>query len=379
MTLSFPGVAVAMAQEMTQRQSIAALHQNVDTEGKTRVTPRQVSPGTALAPGAEPFGLAAEHVSEGGVLRKWTAVQSEIREDKQILAHCREDASSCPLAAQRFLAIVDEGRTRSGRARIGVINREINLAIVPTSDFVQWGVDDRWSPPLETFTTGRGDCEDYAIAKYVALTEAGVPPEDVKLVVVRDKTASENHAVVAVQVDGAWVILDNRWLALAPDRELWRATPLFAINENGVRQFVAPTATPRSAIVLPPRLAAILAPGNSGLLRLGFIGAIPVRSRGLRAIKFYALFVHVIEAGKIEAIGEFTAARDQVYGIVPLLLAEAPQHLRVGVPQFPAARVGFDFRAAQHREHRFRLLLAFHHDQVDFHYREFLLGAFGGV
>ena len=95
------------------------------------------------------------------------------------------------MAARRFLAIVDEGRTRSGRARIGVINREINLAIVPTSDFVQWGVDDRWSPPLETFTTGRGDCEDYAIAKYVALTEAGVPPEDVKLVVVRDKTASE--------------------------------------------------------------------------------------------------------------------------------------------------------------------------------------------
>jgi len=82
MTLSFPGVAVAMAQEMTQRQSIAALHQNVDTEGKTRVTPRQVSPGTALAPGAEPFGLAAEYVSEGEVLRKWTAVQSEIREDK---------------------------------------------------------------------------------------------------------------------------------------------------------------------------------------------------------------------------------------------------------------------------------------------------------
>jgi predicted transglutaminase-like cysteine proteinase len=231
-SLSFPGVAVAMtqemaAQEMAQRQAIAALHQNVET---------------ALAPEAEPFGLAAEHVSEGEILRKWTGVESEIREDRQILAHCREDASSCPLAAQRFLAIVDEGRARSGRARIGVINREINLAIVPTSDFVQWGVDDRWSPPLETFATGRGDCEDYAIAKYVALIEAGVPPEDVKIVVVRNKTASENHAVVAVLVDGAWVILDNRWLALAPDRELSRATPLFAINENGVRQFVAPTA-----------------------------------------------------------------------------------------------------------------------------------------
>ena len=74
----------------------------------------------------------------------------------------------------------------------------------------------------------------------MALTDAGVPPEDVKIVVVRNKTASENHAVVAVLVDGAWVILDNR--SLAPDRELSRATPLFAINENGVRQFIAPTA-----------------------------------------------------------------------------------------------------------------------------------------
>ena len=53
-------------------------------------------------------------------------------------------------------------------ARTAALNRAINLAIIPTSDLVQWGVVDRWSAPLETFTTHRGDCEDYAIAKYVA-------------------------------------------------------------------------------------------------------------------------------------------------------------------------------------------------------------------
>ena len=177
---------------------------------------------------------------------KWARVQSEIRQNKEVLARCRE-GSACPEAARRFLAIIDEGRARNGRARIGVINREINLAIIPTGDLEQWGVVDRWSPPLETFTTGRGDCEDYAIAKYVALTAAGVPPEDIKLVVIGSKTSSENHAVVAVLVDGAWVILDNRWLALVPDHDLWRATPLFAINENGVRQFLAPTAGDRDS------------------------------------------------------------------------------------------------------------------------------------
>jgi len=200
------------------------------------------APANKPAPQALPFGLAAERVSEGKILHKWIDVQSEIREDKEILASCRENASSCPPAAQVFLAIVDEGRARSGRARVGVINRAINLAIIPTSDLVQWGVVDRWSAPLETFTTRRGDCEDYAIAKYVALQAAGVAPEDIELVVVRNTDTNENHAVVAVRLDGTWVILDNRRLALVPAREIRRATPLFVIDEQGVRQSMAPTA-----------------------------------------------------------------------------------------------------------------------------------------
>jgi predicted transglutaminase-like cysteine proteinase len=252
--LRYPGITVAVAQvqKTAQHQASVGSNQNVDPQGRTeaaarprgsssRATNQPVSPEIAPGTAAEPFGLAAEQVSAGEILPKWARVQSEIRQNKEVLARCRE-GGACPEAARRFLAIIDEGRARSGRARIGVINREINLAIIPTGDLEQWGVVDRWSPPLETFTTGRGDCEDYAIAKYVALTAAGVPPEDIKLVVIGSKTSSENHAVVAVLVDGAWVILDNRWLALVPDHDLWRATPLFAINENGVRQFLAPTA-----------------------------------------------------------------------------------------------------------------------------------------
>jgi predicted transglutaminase-like cysteine proteinase len=203
---------------------------------------KPVSLEPALAPEAVAFGIATERVSEGEILRKWMDVQSEIRKDKETLANCRENASSCPPAARLFLAIIDEGRARSGRMRVGVINRAINLAIVPTSDLVQWGVADHWSAPLETLTTRRGDCEDYAIAKYVALRAAGVAPEDIELVVVRNADTSENHAVVAVRLDGSWVILDNRRLALVPDREIRRTTPLFVIDEQGVRQFVAATA-----------------------------------------------------------------------------------------------------------------------------------------
>ena len=159
-------------------------------------------PGPPAPPVAEPFGLAVTPVWFGQILTNWSGVEAGIRADDETLRRCGEDAQHCPQAARNFLAIVAQGRAQTGRARIGIINRAINLAIEPMSDMAQWGVPDRWSPPLETFTTGRGDCEDYAIAKYVALTAAGVPAQDVKLIIVRNTAANEDHAVIAVRDGG---------------------------------------------------------------------------------------------------------------------------------------------------------------------------------
>jgi predicted transglutaminase-like cysteine proteinase len=163
---------------------------------------------------AEPFGLNIVKVTSGEVLTKWSGVAADIRAESKILAHCRERTQLCPAAAQKFLAVVAEGRAHVGRARIGVVNRAINMAIRPMSDLAQWGVPDRWSAPLVTLTTGRGDCEDYAIAKYVALSEAGVAENDLRLVIVRDFAAGEDHAVVTARLDGKWIVLDSRWLTL---------------------------------------------------------------------------------------------------------------------------------------------------------------------
>ena len=194
-------------------------------------------------PVALPFGLAVTPVSFGQILTKWDGVEAKIRSDQDVLTHCNADPQDCPRAARAFLAIVAQGRGHDGLARIGAINRAVNLAIEPVSDMAQWGVPDRWSDPLETFTTGRGDCEDYAIAKYVALTAAGVPARDVKLVIVRNTAADEDHAVVAVHNESDWIILDNRWLRMVKDAEMAKAVPLFVLDDSGVRAFVAPLLT----------------------------------------------------------------------------------------------------------------------------------------
>ena len=191
-------------------------------------------------PVSEPFGLVATPVSFGEVLTKWHGVESRIHADNEVFARCAQSEQRCPQGARNFLAIVAQGRAQTGRVRIGIINRAVNLAIEPMSDMAQWGVPDRWSPPLETFTTGRGDCEDYAIAKYVALTAAGIPAQDVKLIIVRNIAANEDHAVTAVRDGDDWIILDNRWLTLVKDVAMPKIIPEFVLDGAGVREFVPP-------------------------------------------------------------------------------------------------------------------------------------------
>ncbi|MDE1973252.1 MAG: transglutaminase-like cysteine peptidase [Hyphomicrobiales bacterium] len=188
---------------------------------------------------AEPFGRDVLPVFDGEILAKWNGLVADIRNESDVLTRCREDAQSCPVAARKFLAVIADGRARDGRARFGVINRAINLAIEPESDQAQWGVADRWSAPLTTLATGRGDCEDYAIAKYVALKEAGVSEEDLRLVIVRDLGSGQDHAVVTARLDTKWIVLDNRRLVLLDDVDMPRVLPLFALGRDGVKAFVS--------------------------------------------------------------------------------------------------------------------------------------------
>jgi predicted transglutaminase-like cysteine proteinase len=138
----------------------------------------------------------------------------------------------------QLLAIVDSARARDGRARLGEINRAINLAIKPMTDMAQYGQIDVWSSPLVTFTTGAGDCEDYAIAKLVALRLAGMSPDDLRIVVLRDTINGEGHAVAMARLDQHWLTLDNRRMAMVEDSDARNIRPLFVIDENDVMKYI---------------------------------------------------------------------------------------------------------------------------------------------
>src|SRR5260221_1010528 len=186
----------------------------------------------------EPFGLSTATVTKGPVLEKWLNVEREVDDEQLVLRSCEEDRASCqsPTALQ-FLAIVDSGRALEGRARIGEINRAINLNLKPRSDVALYGAEDVWSPPLATFAIGAGDCEDYAIAKFVALQHAGISANDLRIVILRDDHREEDHAVVAARLDGHWLTLDNRHMVLVEDHDVRRYRPIFLVDRDGVKAY----------------------------------------------------------------------------------------------------------------------------------------------
>ena len=187
---------------------------------------------------AEPFGLFAAHLSGGGLLAKWQSVQRRLDDELVQLALCEGDRDRCASpAALQFLAIVDIAKARDGRARLGEINRAINLAIRPMGDLEQYGAVDVWSSPLATLSRGAGDCEDYAIAKFIALQRAGISPDDLRIVIMRDTVRGEDHAVAAARLGGQWLTLDNRRMAMIEDAQVRNYRPSFVLDRDGVKRY----------------------------------------------------------------------------------------------------------------------------------------------
>jgi predicted transglutaminase-like cysteine proteinase len=187
---------------------------------------------------SDPFGRATRIVAEGGLHDKWSGVQAKLEAEQRIITACRNDRASCTdRAAITFLNIVEAARGRDGLARLGEVNRAINLAIRPMSDLANYGEVDVWASPLMALTRGAGDCEDYAIAKMAVLKAAGVPSEDLRLVILRETRRTEDHAVLAVRLNERWIVLDNRMLVMLTDTQVANYRPIFVADDAGVRAY----------------------------------------------------------------------------------------------------------------------------------------------
>ncbi|MEQ8964887.1 MAG: transglutaminase-like cysteine peptidase [Azospirillaceae bacterium] len=122
---------------------------------------------------------------------------------------------------------------------VRAVNRDVN-AVPYVSDPERWGVADRWLTPTEFRATG-GDCEDYAIAKLVELRRLGVPATHLRLVVGYHRDRRAYHAVLEVQVDDTWRVLDMGEDALLTRQQATYFEPIYAIHDGALWSYVPPS------------------------------------------------------------------------------------------------------------------------------------------
>jgi predicted transglutaminase-like cysteine proteinase len=185
----------------------------------------------------EPFASTRIDAPEGSLSQKWHSARAEIQSEIAILSECNAQLDRCSSpAAIRFLKILERARAYDGFAKLAIVNSGVNAAIRYASDVPQHGVDDPWPAALAAFTSQRGVCTDFAIAKYTALFQAGWPLSDMRLVLVWPQGAGESHMILAARHNGQWLILDSARSAILPDTKLRNYVPLFVLDHLGVGQ-----------------------------------------------------------------------------------------------------------------------------------------------
>jgi predicted transglutaminase-like cysteine proteinase len=113
------------------------------------------------------------------------------------------------------------------------VNRWVNHAITYADDIKVYGRPDYWANASESLRRGKGDCEDYAVAKMQILRAMGVPQRDLYLVIVRDLVRRADHAVLAVRTDVGFVILDSNTDQVLPQGQVTDYRPILTFNSQG--------------------------------------------------------------------------------------------------------------------------------------------------
>ena len=111
-----------------------------------------------------------------------------------------------------------------------------------TEDTDAWRQSDYWATPMESLGHGKGDCEDFAIAKYFTLLSAGMDVSQLRLIYVKAKMGgaasnlTQAHMVLAYysDPDAEPQILDNLLDDIRPASRRQDLTPVFSFNGQGI-------------------------------------------------------------------------------------------------------------------------------------------------
>lgn len=138
--------------------------------------------------------------------------------------------------AKKWHEVIIENQGNNEWSQIRRVNHFFNASINYEIDLTLWGKKDYWASPVETIGRGRGDCEDYAIAKYFTLTSLGVDPNKLRLMYVRQLKVNQPHMVLIYFEHPKAVpfVLDNFKSKVLPANKRRDLKPIYSFNAQGL-------------------------------------------------------------------------------------------------------------------------------------------------
>ena len=166
------------------------------------------------------------------------AIDTSLKEDRMLQ---RFGASG--IERLRLLnGLIADVKTKTDLEKIQQINQFFNAQVNFQEDRLLWKNLDYWATPLETLGQAAGDCEDYAIAKYFSLLEAGIDIEKLRLIYVKaqigDASSRLFHAHMVLGYyetdDSIPYIFDKLISSVEQANHSPDLKPVFSFNSGGI-------------------------------------------------------------------------------------------------------------------------------------------------
>jgi len=127
-------------------------------------------------------------------------------------------------------------QAKQDQDKLTIINNFFNQNINFVSDLSHWGENDYWATPLEFIASGAGDCEDFSIAKYFSLKEAGVAENKLRLTYVKAINLGQAHMVLTyfARPRSIPLVLDNLIPQIKKANQRKDLLPVYSFNGSGL-------------------------------------------------------------------------------------------------------------------------------------------------
>ncbi|MDH3394387.1 MAG: transglutaminase-like cysteine peptidase [Desulfobulbaceae bacterium] len=133
--------------------------------------------------------------------------------------------------------LIEEGQVAPIDEKLAMVNRFFNrLEFV--DDLSHWGKEDYWATPTEMLVSNGGDCEDFAIAKYLTLIQMQVPVERLRLTYVKSLKLNKPHMVLSyyATATGEPLLLDSLTAQVVLASQRPDLLPVYSFNGEGLWQ-----------------------------------------------------------------------------------------------------------------------------------------------